>query len=272
MPPPVRCAVIPAAGRGIRLLPATRVVPKPLLPIVDTPAIQLTVEEARDAGIWDIVIVTSPGGVIESHFADDGQGLGFVVQEQALGLGHAVALAGERLPRGEAFAVLLPDVLPVGDGLRRMLDVHTTTGASTVALRPVPPEEVSAHGCVVSTPRPDGTREITELMEKPEKAPDPSPYILAGRYILSPAVVPILRHLEPGASGEIQLTDALARLVRDESIVGVDIRPGWLDAGTALGYLTASISLGLRRPELRAELIAHMERELRSAREGLSGP
>jgi UTP--glucose-1-phosphate uridylyltransferase len=247
--PAVTKAVIPAAGLGTRFLPATKAIPKEMLPIIDTPTIQLVVEEAVAAGLTDVLMITARGKTaIEDHFdrnldleevltaKGDQAGLAsitasnqmaamhFVRQGKALGLGHAVLCAAEHVGN-EPFAVLLgDDFIDARDPLlKRMLEVRQQYGGSIVALMEVEPEEVSAYGVVAMKPtNADDVVAVTDLVEKPAMNEAPSNWIIVGRYVCDPAIFEVLRHTPPGHGGEIQLTDALRTLARTDRAYGTN--------------------------------------------------
>jgi UTP--glucose-1-phosphate uridylyltransferase len=272
-----RTAVIPAAGLGTRFLPVTKAVPKELLPIIDRPALQLVLDEAVDAGIEHVVIVTSHAKpAIEAYFqpapdvvdklrstgrsamADTLERVGrdlrvsFAYQDEALGLGHAVGCARD-LVAGEPFAVMLPDEL-MGDSalLTQMIDVCERTGGSVVGLMEVPRERVSAYGVVTpSGPlESDGVLPIATMVEKPAAADAPSNLIIIGRYVLTPDVFDRIAEVPPGTGGEIQLTDALRMQAEHGPFHGVlrDIRR--YDTGNPLGWLTAVVEIALADPDI----------------------
>ncbi len=247
--PAVTKAVIPAAGLGTRFLPATKAVPKEMLPIIDTPTIQLVVEEAVAAGLTDVLMITARGKTaIEDHFdrnldleevltaKGDEAGLAsitasnrmaamhFVRQGKALGLGHAVLCAAEHVG-DEPFAVLLgDDFIDARDPLlKRMLEVRQQYGGSIVALMEVDPEQVSAYGVATIKPTDaDDVVAVTDLVEKPAVNEAPSNWIVVGRYVCDPAIFDVLRDTPPGRGGEIQLTDALRTLARTDRAYGAN--------------------------------------------------
>jgi UTP--glucose-1-phosphate uridylyltransferase len=282
----VRHAVIPAAGIGTRFLPATKTVPKELLPIGDTPALQFVIDEALGAGIDHIVIVSSrrkPG--IESYFeprpdlvealrragreeaADRLAAVGrdwrvsIVFQDEPRGLGHAVGCA-ESVVRDEPFAVLLPDEI-MGDSslLAQMNGVCISSEGSVVALKAVSPEEVSAYGVVdpMSDSDSDGILRVAGLVEKPAVDEAPSNLIIIGRYVLTPDVFGEIARLRPGAGGELQLTDAIRAQVERSPVHGVISTIARYDTGTPLGMLQASIEITLRSVEWGPQLAEWLE-------------
>ena len=273
----IRKAVFPAAGFGTRFLPITKASPKEMLPLVDKPLIQHGVEEARAAGVRDMIIVTGRGKyAIEDHFdvayeledllekKGDGVQLEkvraitdladffYVRQNMPLGLGHAVLrtmdLVGE-----EPFSVILADdvidsKVPV---LRQMIEVYERYSADSVlAIQRVPREHVSRYGIIRGKRIGKGVYEVQDLVEKPKPAKAPSDLAVIGRYILSPAVFPALTTTRPGAGGEIQLTDAIRSLVARERVLAYEFEGIRYDAGDKLGFLMANIAFGLKDPEL----------------------
>ena len=281
VPVRARRALIPAAGRGTRFLPFTKVVPKELLPIVSTPALELVVAEAARNGLEDIVLVLSKGKqAIADYFASapdleaaleangDAKGLASVrrpsdlarfhqaEQQQPRGLGDAVA-QGELLVNGESFAVLLPDDLidERDELLARMLDVQADRGGIVLGLMRVPGEDISKYGCITPIGAPvDGVVAISDLVEKPPLASAPSDLAIIGRYVLPPEIFDAVRATTPGAGGEIQLTDAMKILARDGVPVhGVIFGGRRYDTGDRLDYLRAVVQLAVRHPDLGAE-------------------
>jgi UTP--glucose-1-phosphate uridylyltransferase len=280
-PMQVRSAVIPAAGMGTRFLPASKAVPKELLPIGDTPALQLVIDEALGAGIDHIVIVSSKGKpAIEAYFepspevietleasgrtelAERIRGIGadwrvtVVHQDAPKGLGHAVGCAREAVGN-QPFAVLLPDEL-MGDSslLAHMNGICVSTGGSVVGLKEVPAEDVSSYG-VIDPAGPvdaDGVVPIHDMVEKPPPESAPSNLIIIGRYVLTPDVFDEIAGLQPGRGGELQLTDALRAQAARAPFHGVVSRINRYDTGNPLGFLTAAIELTLRNPDMGAEL------------------
>ena len=259
-----RTAVVPAAGLGTRFLPATKTVPKELLPVVDTPGIELVAEEAAEAGAERLVIVTSEGkdGVV-AHFVED------LVLSQPLGLGHAVGCVEPVLsPDEDAVSVLLPDdlVLPIGV-LETMAQVRAEYGGSVLCAIEVSPQEVSSYGVfdvetVPGSANPDVLR-VRAMVEKPPADRAPSLFAAAGRYILDRAIFDALRRVERGAGGEIQLTDAIALLIAEGHPVHVVVHRGSRhDLGNPGGYLKAAVDFALDRddygPELRRWLVERL--------------
>ena len=269
-------AVILAAGLGTRFLPATKAVPKEMLPVVDVPAIQLVVEEAARAGIRDVIVVTGRGKVaIEDHFdraieleqALSAKGkddelrrvrdpaaladLHFVRQQEALGLGHAVA-AAESHVGGHPFAVLLPDDLihPGIPVLARMLEGHARTESSVVAALEVSADEISAYGCIEPGAENGDLTRVVSVVEKPAPEVAPSRLAVIGRYVFTPDIFDALRRIEPGVGGEIQLTDAVNLLAGEREVFAYRFDRGRFDTGTPLDYLKATVELAAERENL----------------------
>lgn len=275
-----RKAVIPAAGLGTRFLPATKAVPKELLPIVDTPAMQYIVEEAIGAGLDEILVVTARGkDAIADHFdrapeleaALERKGdaarlaavrrsgelarMHFVRQGAPLGLGHAVLCAAPYVGN-EPFAVMLgDDLIDARDPLlAEMLKVQAEYGGSVVALLEVPADQIALYGAVAGPLVNPALVRITDLVEKPDPARAPSNLAVIGRYLLAPEIFAVLRDTAPGRGGEIQLTDALATLARGgEPVHGVIFRGRRYDTGDRLDYLRAVVRLACERPDIGAE-------------------
>jgi UTP--glucose-1-phosphate uridylyltransferase len=281
-------AVIPAAGLGTRFVPATKAMPKEMLPIIDTPVIQFVVEEAAAAGLSDVLMVTARSKTnIEDHFdrnieleevlAAKGDEAGlqrvrlsaeiasmhYVRQSQPLGLGHAVLCAADHVG-DEPFAVLLgDDIIDSRDRLlQRMLEVRHRHGGSVIALMEVEPQNVSAYG--VATIRPTGEADVvtvTDLVEKPAVADAPSNWIVVGRYVCDPSVFDVLRKIRPGRGGEIQLTDALRTLAERGTdtdgggVRGVLFRGRRYDTGNKLDYLRTQIKFACERPDTKDEFV-----------------
>lgn len=286
----VRKAVLPAAGLGTRFLPATKATPKEMLPVVDRPAIQYVVQEAVDAGLTDLLVITGRSKrALEDHFdripsleaqlkesgkdelleavehASELGDLHYLRQGDPKGLGHAVLRAKTHVG-DEPFAVLLGDDLidEKEDLLSEMIEVQQRTGGSVVALLEVPQESIGAYGCAdVSAVEGEDYVRVNGLVEKPEPAEAPSNLAVIGRYVLHQGVFEVLEHTEPGRGDEIQLTDALAELAAQESegggVYGVVFRGRRYDTGDKLSYLKANVTIASERedlgPELRAWLI-----------------
>jgi UTP--glucose-1-phosphate uridylyltransferase len=285
----VRTAVIPAAGLGTRFLPATKAVAKELLPIIDTPALQLIIDEAVGAGIDRIVIITSPNKpAIEAYFepsddvvaklratgrhamAERLESIGrdvqvtFVHQESPLGLGHAVGCAAEAVG-DEPFAVMLPDEL-MGDSslLDQMARLCESTGGSVVGLKRVPREQLSAYGVIEPSSEMDasGVVSIRTMVEKPDVDEAPSDLIIIGRYVLTPDVFAELERVQPGRGGEIQLTDALRSQAANGPFHGVLSTIARYDTGTPLGWLSAVVDLALDDPAIGTDFAAFLRSRL----------
>ncbi len=281
----VRSAVIPAAGMGTRFLPATKAVPKELMPIGDTPAIQIIIDEALGAGIEHIVVVSSRSKpAIEAYFAPDDAlvaalrdkgkdavadrlaSIGrdwrytIVYQDNPRGLGHAVG-CGREAVGDEPFAVLLPDEL-MGDSslLAQMNGVCASSGGSVVGVKQVPRSEVSSYGVLApSGPIDDaGVIPVADLVEKPPVDEAPSEYIIIGRYVLTPDVFDEIEGLTPGSGGELQLTDALRAQASRSPFSGVLSRTDRYDTGNPVGFLEAAIAYALKHPEMGDEVRAHL--------------
>ncbi len=287
----VRTAVVPVAGLGTRFLPATKAVPKEMLPIVDRPALQYIVEEVARCGIDDVLLVTALGkSAIEDHFdrridlevalAAKGRDaelaevralaglvtMHAVRQPEPLGLGHAVLMAEGHVGHDDSFAVLLGDDLlePDSTFLARMVATHERTGVAVVALLRVDdPDQLAQYGVVDAVP---GEREgevlIRDLVEKPAPGTAPSDLAIIGRYVLPGSIFDVLRTTAPGNGGEIQLTDALRSLAVETPIVGIVLDEPRHDAGDKLGFLTATLAFAARRPDLGPDLLAWLHANL----------
>jgi UTP--glucose-1-phosphate uridylyltransferase len=283
-------AVIPAAGLGTRFLPATKVLPKEILPVVDRPVIELAVEEARSSGIEEVVLITNPGKeLLLRHFAPSpelerylaerdkpellekvraiggGALVTQVLQHQPLGLGHAV-LQAEAAVQGEFFGGLLPDDVFLADTaiLKQMIEVHERYHCTVLAVREVPIESIGRFGSIRIGGKEGDVYEVEDLVEKPDPAEAPSDLAVMGRYLLSPAIFDALRRTEPGAGGEIQLTDGIKNLLRDEKVVALKYTGLYFDVGTIPGWLKTSIALGRARPEFREEIDSYLRLLLES--------
>jgi UTP--glucose-1-phosphate uridylyltransferase len=283
---PVRKAVFPVAGLGTRLLPATKAIPKEMLTIVDKPLIQYAVEEAREAGISQMIFVTGRGkGALDDHFdigfeleatmrgrgksldALDGARSGYgeivtVRQQQPLGLGHAVWCA-RHIVGDEPFAVLLPDDLMAGTpgALRQMIEAYAELGGNIVCAAEVPAERTASYGIITPGETQGNRTEILGLVEKPAPEAAPSRLGVIGRYILQPELMRLLDSLEPGSGGEIQLTDALAKLVGTQPFHAVTVDAVRHDCGDKLGFVLANLALGLGDPAI-GTAVAEAAREL----------
>jgi UTP--glucose-1-phosphate uridylyltransferase len=280
----VRKAVIPAAGLGTRFLPATKAIPKEMLPIVDVPTLQLVIDEAVRAGITDVVVINGRNKhAIEDHFdhafelertlrdrgntklADAVTAISTMVrlisvrQKQPLGLGHAV-LCGREAVGDEPFAVLLGDDLIDNDtdpGIGQLIRVHEETGAGAIAIMEVPEGKEHMYGIVAGARDATGHMRITNMVEKPKPGTAPSRWAIVGRYVLPPAIWEHLANTKPGAIGEIQLTDGLQKLASSpDGLYGVVVQGTRHDAGDKLGYLRANLAYALKRADLRDDVIA----------------
>jgi len=285
---PIRKAVIPAAGLGTRFLPATKAVPKELLPIVDTPTIQHIVAEAVAAGVRDVILVCARGKdsivdhfdiapELEAHLTRTGKtaqrdqmraiakmaNVVTVRQQEPLGLGHAV-LCARAVVGDEPFVVMLGDDIIDAKvpAAKQLADCYARTGMGTIALMEVSPAETQSYGIAAGRPIDDRTLRIERLVEKPRQDP-PSNLAVIGRYVLPPRIFEILESLPPGVGGEIQLTDGLAVLAREEGLVGYRFEGERFDAGDRLGYLKANVAYALKRPDLAGPLRAWLAEVLR---------
>jgi len=272
----IQKAIIPAAGWGTRFLPATKAQPKEMLPIVDKPAIQFIVEEAVNAGVEDILIITGKNKrAIEDHFdrsleledllreKDKGELLAlveriadladihYIRQKEQLGLGHAVYCARKFIGQ-EPFAVLLGDDIIVNNPscLEQMLAVYEEVKAPIVAVQEVPQEEVDRYGIIDPLEIDGPLIQVKDLIEKPGPAEAPSNLAVIGRYILVPEIFPLLEEVKPGAGGEIQLTDALRLLARQDRVYAYRFQGKRYDIGDKLGFLQATVEFALARPDL----------------------
>ncbi|HJN44378.1 MAG: UTP--glucose-1-phosphate uridylyltransferase [Acidobacteria bacterium] len=279
-PPTVRKVVFPAAGLGTRILPATAVLPKELLPIIDKPVIQFGVEEALASGLSQIILVSSPGKtLLEDHFDRhpeleeilerrgksallDGlrdvatqMELSTVFQDEPLGLGHAVLVSRE-LVDDEPFAVALSDDVIDADppALRQMLTVYDEVGGPVLLVERVPRDAVSRYGVIDGESLGGGVFKVRDLVEKPDPAEAPSDLTIIGRYILTPDIYPALEATGYDAGGEMQLTDGLRRLLETRPIHAVELDGIRQDAGNKLGYLRAILYFARKHPELAGHL------------------
>lgn len=284
----IRKAVIPVAGLGTRFLPATKSVPKELLPIVDIPAIQVVIEEVIASGIEEVVLVTGRGkGAIMDHFDHSYEledtlrrrgsvemleriaGISEMVravavrQKAPLGLGHAV-LCAKAVIGNEPFVVLLPDDLinhPVA-ATRQLVERYEKYNAGVVAVMQVPEADVNMYGIIAGERMDERTHRIYTLVEKPDRAHAPSNLAVIGRYVLPPEIFAYLENTTPGHGGEIQLTDALQALARERGLVGYQFEGVRHDIGDKLGFLKANIAYALQRPDLGPELRAYLKTQI----------
>ena len=278
-------AVFPVAGLGTRFLPATKASPKEMLPVVDKPLIQYAVEEAAAAGITDMIFITGRNKrSIEDHFdkayeletelelrnktallravqAATPRGINciYIRQTEALGLGHAVLCAAP-VVGDEPFAVILADDLIDADVpvMRQMVDVALREDASTIGVMEVPADDVGSWGIVETGPASGRTSPILRIVEKPKPGTTPSTLAVVGRYVLTPRIFHHLRTMPPGAGGEIQLTDGIARLLGEESVVAYRFEGRRYDCGRKLGYLEATVDFGLKHPDLADDFAAFL--------------
>lgn len=276
-------AIVPAAGLGTRFLPTTKAVPKELLPLVDTPAIEYVAREAAEAGAKKLVIVTSPTKASVANYFDENPDLEqsltdkgktdlvekirrapqlikaeTAIQDQALGLGHAVGCAeGNLTGEDEAVAVLLPDdiILPTG-ALKKMAEVRQEKGGSVLLAFDIPREQISAYGVFdVRDTGSDDVKQVVGMVEKPKPEDAPSTFAAAGRYLLDRAIFDALKRITPGAGGELQLTDAIALLINEGHPVHVVVhRGGRHDLGNPAGFLRAAVDFALETPEYGPDL------------------
>ncbi len=288
---PVTKAVFPVAGLGTRFLPATKAQPKEMLTVIDKPLIQFAVEEAVAAGVTQLIFVTGrTKRAIADHFdatpeldrllrdkgkaevADSLRGIIpphvtciYIRQPEALGLGHAVACAAPLIGDDEPFAVLLADDLMQGPTpvLSQMVEVHRATGRSVLAVNPVPLEDIGSYGVVAAQDPGEGnSAPITDMVEKPPKGEAPSNLAVVGRYILTPEIMGILAQQEPGRGGEIQLTDAIRKLIPTSGVEAFRYQGRRYDCGSKMGFLEATVDMGLAHPEFGPQLRAHLRRSL----------
>ncbi|MBU1253444.1 UTP--glucose-1-phosphate uridylyltransferase GalU [Qipengyuania sp. DY56-A-20] len=288
---PIRKAVFPVAGLGTRFLPATKAVPKELLPIVDRPLIQYAVDEAREAGIEQMIFVTGRGktaivdhfdiafeleatmrerdkdmSVLDASSATPGDIIA-VRQQVPLGLGHAIWCA-RAVVGDEPFAVFLPDELMVaqaggGTGcMKQMVEAYGEVGGNLISVLEVPREQVSSYGVIDPGEARDNLTEVRGLVEKPPVAEAPSNKIVSGRYILQPEVMRVLETQGKGAGGEIQLTDAMARMIGQQPFHAVTFAGRRFDCGNKLGFVEATLALALEREDMGADVRAIAERLL----------
>jgi len=283
----VRKAVFPAAGLGTRFLPATKAIPKEMLSLVDKPIIQYGVEEALASGIEEIIIVTGRGkSSIEDHFdisyeldqllesrgktallelsrsVSGMASIAFIRQKEAKGLGHAVLVARD-LIGDEPFAVMLPDdVIDAPTAcLRQMIDAYDDVQGSILATLTVEGAGISAYGVLAGTPHAGNPRlvDATGMVEKPKFEDAPSKNAIIGRYILTPGIFDALETIEPGAGGELQLTDGILKLLKTERVYGYNFEGKRYDAGDKFGMLEATVELGLKHPELGAKFREYLK-------------
>ncbi len=288
---PIRKAVFPVAGLGTRFLPATKAIPKEMLPIIDRPLIQYAVDEAREAGIEQMIFVTGRGKTaIVEHF-DMAYELETTMQERdkslaileptrlkpgnlvavrqqvPLGLGHAIWCA-RAIVGDEPFAIFLPDELMIGQPgcMKQMVDAYNAVGGNLISVLEVPAEEVSSYGVIAPGKQPDGfagaLTEVLGLVEKPRREDAPSNLIISGRYILQPEVMRVLEGQEKGAGGEVQLTDAMARMIGSQPFHAVTFAGRRFDCGSKTGFVEATLAMALERPDMADDVRAIAQRLL----------
>ncbi len=293
-PKPIKKAVFPVAGLGTRFLPATKAIPKELLPIVDRPLIQYAVDEAREAGIEQMIFVTGRGKTaiiehfdmafeLEATMSERGKSLGVldptratpgdiiaVRQQVPLGLGHAIWCA-RAIVGDEPFAIFLPDELMIaregGTGcMKQMVDAYAELGGNVISVLEVPMEQVPSYGVIdpgATLDRLGGAiTEVRGLVEKPPLGKAPSNKIVSGRYILQPEVMRVLETQGTGAGGEIQLTDAMAQMIGNQPFHAVTFDGSRYDCGNKLGFVEATLALALARPDMGADVRAMAHRIL----------
>ncbi|MEL7198000.1 MAG: UTP--glucose-1-phosphate uridylyltransferase GalU [Pseudomonadota bacterium] len=290
-PKPIKKAVFPVAGLGTRFLPATKAIPKELLPIVDRPLIQYAVDEAREAGIEQMIFVTGRGKTaivehfdvayeLESTMSERGKDMDVleptratpgdiitVRQQVPMGLGHAIWCA-RAIVGDEPFAIFLPDELMIGKKggtgcMKQMVDAYEKTGGNLISVLEVPHEEVSSYGVIDPGAADGALTEVKGLVEKPPVDEAPSNKIISGRYILQPEVMRTLETQGKGAGGEIQLTDAMARMIGDQPFHAVTFDGNRYDCGSKLGFVEATLALALERDDMGADVREMAARLLR---------
>ncbi|XCS12999.1 UTP--glucose-1-phosphate uridylyltransferase GalU [Aeribacillus pallidus] len=287
----VRKAIIPAAGLGTRFLPATKAMPKEMLPIVDKPTIQYIVEEAIESGIEDIIIVTGKGKrAIEDHFDNNFEleqnlvekekfdllekvrqsskvDIHYIRQKEPKGLGHAVWCA-RKFIGDEPFAVLLGDDIVQADKpcLKQLMDEYGKTGASIIGVQPVPEEETHRYGIIEPLEQTGRRYEVKNFVEKPAKGTAPSNLAIMGRYILTPEIFLFLEEQKIGAGGEIQLTDAIQKLNEIQRVFAYNFEGKRYDVGEKIGFIKTTIEFALKNEEIKPELIQFMEELIKEER------
>ena len=286
-------AIFPVAGLGTRFLPATKSVPKEIMTLVDRPLVQYAIDEARAAGIKEFIFVTSRGkGALEDYFDHspnleqelrkkgktdlletlkstnmDSGAIAYIRQHKALGLGHAVWCA-RRLIGNEPFAVILPDDVIAAEKpcLKQMIEAYAETGGNMVAAMEVPPEQASAYGVLDVAEDMGSVVSVKGMVEKPKPEEAPSNLAVIGRYVLAPSVLKNLNKMKQGAGGEIQLTDAIAEDIRQETpVYGYRFRGQRFDCGSKAGFLQATVAFALARDDLRDDLSRYLSEIAQSA-------
>ena len=284
---PIKKAVFPVAGLGTRFLPATKAIPKEMLPIIDRPLIQYAVDEAREAGIEQLIFVTGRGKTaIVEHFdtayeleatmterdrsleALDATriqpgNLVTVRQQVPLGLGHAIWCA-RAIVGDEPFAIFLPDELMIGQPgcMKQMVEAYNQVGGNVISVLEVPEDEVSSYGVIAPGRRDGALTEVLGLVEKPKREDAPSNLIISGRYILQPEVMRVLENTGKGAGGEVQLTDAMAQMIGQQPFHAVTFAGKRYDCGSKTGFVEATLAVALERPDMRDEVRAMAKRLL----------
>ncbi|MEK4471316.1 MULTISPECIES: UTP--glucose-1-phosphate uridylyltransferase GalU [Bacillus] len=284
----VKKAIIPAAGLGTRFLPATKAMPKEMLPIVDKPTIQYIVEEAIESGIEDIIIVTGKGKrAIEDHFdhsfeleqnlLEKGKheilekvqesskiNIHYIRQKEPKGLGHAVWCA-RKFIGNEPFAVLLGDDIVQAETpcLRQLMDQYEVSQSSVIGVQTVPETETHRYGIIDPLVQKDRSYQVSKFVEKPAKGTAPSNLAIMGRYVLTPEIFTFLEDQQTGAGGEIQLTDAIQRLNEIQRVFAYDFEGKRYDVGEKLGFIQTTIEMALQHDELKNELLGYMENLLK---------
>ncbi len=290
---PIRKAVFPVAGLGTRFLPATKSIPKEMLPIVDKPLIQYAVEEALEAGIETLIFITSrKKHAISDHFdsefeletrlesagkvellgritsiVPDRVGRVHVTQPEALGLGHAI-LCAESVVGDEPFAILLADDMIRNDGpgaLAQKMEVYRQTGASVIGVEEVPAERTSSYGIVGVRENAQGHMAVQTIVEKPAPEKAPSRLGVIGRYVLDPSIFACLHDVQTGAGGEIQLTDGIAAMLADRPVLALPLEGERFDCGSRHGFIKATIEYAMDHEEIRDEILEHMQAVLAKA-------
>ena len=284
---PIKKAVFPVAGLGTRFLPATKAIPKEMLPIIDRPLIQYAVDEAREAGIEQLIFVTGRGKTaivehfdtayeLEATMAERDKSLGVldatriqpgnlvtVRQQVPLGLGHAIWCA-RAIVGDEPFAIFLPDELMIGAPgcMKQMVEAYNQVGGNLISVLEVPEEEVSSYGVIAPGRRDGALTEVLGLVEKPKREDAPSNLIISGRYILQPEVMRVLENQGIGAGGEVQLTDAMAQMIGQQPFHAVTFAGKRYDCGSKTGFVEATLAVALERPDMRDEVRAIARRLL----------
>ena len=284
---PIRKAVFPVAGLGTRFLPATKAIPKEMLPIIDRPLIQYAVDEAREAGIEQLIFVTGRGKTaivehfdmafeLETTMKDREKALDVleptriqpgnlvaVRQQVPLGLGHAIWCA-RAIVGDEPFAIFLPDELMIGTPgcMKQMVEAYNEVGGNLISVLEVPEDEVSSYGVIAPGERKGDLTEVTGLVEKPRREDAPSNLIISGRYILQPEVMRVLEQQSAGAGGEIQLTDAMAGMIGQQPFHAVKFGGKRYDCGSKVGFVEATLALALQREDMADEVRAMARRLL----------